>query len=170
MPTKSNAGHVKSNNGNSAIYPISDQFGMITSHAGLRATEFCYKKREEIYGEGEPAEYVYQILSGAVRSYKLLSDGRRQIGAFYLPGDVIGLETGPSHRMTAEAIADTTVRPMLPPRLLLDVGVGLDQARIDGKTFASNQTGRNACFDDTFEHATKNISLAEALVAGTRER
>ena len=79
-------------------------------HAGLVASEFSYRKEEEIYGEDEPAEYVYQVITGAVRNYKLLSDGRRQIGAFYLPGDVFGLESGPTHRLTAEAIVDTTVR------------------------------------------------------------
>jgi CRP/FNR family nitrogen fixation transcriptional regulator len=42
-----------------------------------------------------------------VRSHKLLSDGRRQIGAFHLPGDVFGLESGGTHRLTAEAIVDT---------------------------------------------------------------
>jgi CRP/FNR family nitrogen fixation transcriptional regulator len=40
----------------------------------------------------------------------MLSDGRRQIGAFHLPGDVFGLEAGANHRLAAEAIADTTVR------------------------------------------------------------
>ena len=60
-------------------HPVSDQFGAITGHVGLVATEFSYRKDEEIYGEDEPAEYVYQVVTGAVRSYKLLSDGRRQI-------------------------------------------------------------------------------------------
>ena len=82
----------------------------LTGHAGLVATEFSYRKDEEIYGEDEPAEYVYQVIRGAVRTYKLLSDGRRQIGAFHLPGDVFGLESGTSHRLAAEAIIDTTVR------------------------------------------------------------
>ena len=72
--------------------------------------EFTYKKGSEIYGEKEPAEYVYQVKTGAVRSYKLLSDGRRQIGAFHLAGDVFGLENGGAHRFTAEAIIDTMVR------------------------------------------------------------
>ena len=73
-------------------------------------SEFTYKKGTEIYGEKEPAEYVYQVKIGAVRSYKLLSDGRRQIGAFHLAGDIFGLENGSEHRFTAEAIVDTTVR------------------------------------------------------------
>lgn len=72
--------------------------------------EFHYKKGAEVYGEKEPADFVYQVTSGAVRSYKLLSDGRRQIGAFHLVGDVFGLEYGGVHRFTAEAIIDTTMR------------------------------------------------------------
>ncbi|MGE0285571.1 MAG: helix-turn-helix domain-containing protein [Bradyrhizobium sp.] len=87
-----------------------DQFGILTGHAGLVATEFTYRKDEEIYGEDEQAEYVYQVIRGAVRTYKLLSDGRRQIGAFHLPGDVFGLESGATHRLAAEAILDTTLR------------------------------------------------------------
>jgi CRP/FNR family transcriptional regulator, nitrogen fixation regulation protein len=69
-----------------------------------------YRKGVEIYGEKEPADYVYQVTTGAVRTYKLLSDGRRQIGAFHLVGDVFGLENSEVHRFTAEAIVDTTLR------------------------------------------------------------
>src|SRR6187401_2149286 len=72
--------------------------------------EFTYKKGTEIYGEKEPADYVYQVKKGAVRSYKLLSDGSRQMGAFHLAGDLFGLENGSEHRFTAEAIVETTVR------------------------------------------------------------
>ena len=92
------------------IAPPVDQFSVIASCSGLIATEFSYKKDEEIYGEGEPSEYVYQVIRGAVRTYKLLNDGRRQIGAFHLAGDVFGLDPGSTHRLTAEAITDTTVR------------------------------------------------------------
>jgi CRP/FNR family transcriptional regulator, nitrogen fixation regulation protein len=88
----------------------SDRFGVLTGHAGLVATEFTYRKDEEIYGEDEAAEYVYQVIRGAVRTYKLLSDGRRQIGAFHLPGDVFGLESTATHRLAAEAILDATLR------------------------------------------------------------
>jgi CRP/FNR family transcriptional regulator, nitrogen fixation regulation protein len=81
-----------------------------TAQARIIASEFNYRKGKEIFGEKEPAEYVYQVTAGAVRSYKLLSDGRRQIGAFHLVGDVFGLENGSFHRFTAEAIVDTSVR------------------------------------------------------------
>ena len=80
------------------------------SNPRVSLNEFTYKKGAEIYGEKEPADYVYQVKIGAVRSYKLLSDGRRQIGAFHLAGDIFGLENGSEHRFTAEAIVNTTVR------------------------------------------------------------
>jgi CRP/FNR family nitrogen fixation transcriptional regulator len=76
----------------------------------VSSNEFSYRKGAEIYGEKEPASYVYQVKAGAVRSYKLLCDGRRQIGAFHLVGDIFGLENGEEHRFTAEAIVNTTVR------------------------------------------------------------
>jgi CRP/FNR family nitrogen fixation transcriptional regulator len=80
------------------------------SNPKVSLNEFTYNKGAEIYGEKEPAVYVYQVKVGAVRSYKLLSDGRRQIGAFHLVGDIFGLENGSEHRFTAEAIVNTTVR------------------------------------------------------------
>ena len=90
---------------------IRGEFGMeIASNPRLTLNEFTYKKGTEIYGEKEPADYVYQVKTGAARSYKLLSDGRRQIGAFHLVGDIFGLENSSEHRFTAEAIVDTTVR------------------------------------------------------------
>src|SRR6185437_10713728 len=79
------------------------------SQAEIVLSEFKYRRGAEIFGEAEPAEYVYQVIDGAARSYKLLSDGRRQIGAFHLIGDIFGLENGGVHRFTAEAIVDTTV-------------------------------------------------------------
>jgi len=52
---------------------------------------------------------TYKVTKGAVRTYKILSDGRRQIGGFHLPGDIFGLEIGKQHQFSAEAISKTTV-------------------------------------------------------------
>ena len=68
-----------------------------------------FARNEEIYGEAEPADFIYKVVSGAVRMYKVLNDGRRQIGAFYLPGDTFGLEVGDLHDSSAEAIGEVTV-------------------------------------------------------------
>jgi CRP/FNR family transcriptional regulator, nitrogen fixation regulation protein len=63
----------------------------------------------EIYGESEPAEHLYMVVSGAVRTYKVLVDGRRQICAFHLPGDFFGLETGETHSFSAEAVNSSKI-------------------------------------------------------------
>jgi len=75
-------------------------------------SQMRFDPNEEIFGEGEPAEYVYKVTKGAVRTYKILCDGRRQIGGFYLPGDIFGLEVGKEHQFSAEAINDVTVLVM----------------------------------------------------------
>lgn len=69
-----------------------------------------FKRSAEIYGEGEPSDYFYTVVTGAVRTCKAMGDGRRQIGAFYLQGDIFGLETRDEHFFTAEAVIDTRVR------------------------------------------------------------
>jgi CRP/FNR family transcriptional regulator, nitrogen fixation regulation protein len=81
-------------------------------------SDFTYRRDNEIFGEAEPANYVYQVKFGAVRTFKLLSDGRRQIGAFHLPGDIFGIESGDFYRFTAEAIRETRVQITKQERLL----------------------------------------------------
>jgi CRP/FNR family transcriptional regulator, nitrogen fixation regulation protein len=76
---------------------------------GLIGTPFAYEREAEIYGEGEEAEFLYEVVRGAVRTHKVLNDGRRQITGFHLPGDLFGLEQGAVHRHTAEALSDTQV-------------------------------------------------------------
>jgi len=68
-----------------------------------------FERNAEIYGEGEPADYLYKVMSGAVRIYKVLTDGRRQISAFHLPGDVFGIEPGKQHAWSAEAVGNSSI-------------------------------------------------------------
>jgi CRP/FNR family nitrogen fixation transcriptional regulator len=69
-----------------------------------------YAPDVEIYGEGEPSEYFYRVVSGAVRTYKMLVDGRRQICAFHLRGDLFGLESDDEHAFSAETIVNSKIR------------------------------------------------------------
>jgi CRP/FNR family nitrogen fixation transcriptional regulator len=64
----------------------------------------------EIYAQGEKAGSVYQVEFGAVRVYRLLADGRRQISAFHLAGETFGFEADVKHHFFAEAINATAVR------------------------------------------------------------
>jgi CRP/FNR family transcriptional regulator, nitrogen fixation regulation protein len=75
----------------------------------LMGAHMTFARNAEIYGEAEAADYLYKVVSGAVRTCKVTADGRRQIGGFYLPGDIFGLETGDVHVFSAEAIGEATV-------------------------------------------------------------
>jgi len=75
----------------------------------LMGAIMSYPRNAEIFGENEPADYLYKVIGGSVRTYKILSDGRRQIGGFYLPGDIFGLQFADEHTFSAEAITDAKV-------------------------------------------------------------
>ena len=80
--------------------------GTATKVAGLRRSLI---KGEELFAEGDAADHFYKVVSGTLRTCKLLSDGRRQIDEFHLAGDIFGFEPGQEHRFSAEAVGDATV-------------------------------------------------------------
>jgi CRP/FNR family transcriptional regulator, nitrogen fixation regulation protein len=84
-------------------------FNSIAGSMELMGTRISYARNVEIFGEGEPAEYLYKVVSGSVRSCKLLDDGRRQVTGFYMVGEVFGLELDEDHHFSAEAINDAVV-------------------------------------------------------------
>jgi len=75
----------------------------------LIGARMSFSRNTEIYGDEEPADYLYKVASGAVRICKVLDDGRRQITAFCLPGEIFGFEVGDVHRFAAEAIIDSRI-------------------------------------------------------------
>lgn len=68
-----------------------------------------FAQNREIYSEGDEAETFFKIVAGVVRTCKFLSDGRRQIDAFYVEGDIFGFEADDEHRLSAEAVSDCTL-------------------------------------------------------------
>ena len=73
-----------------------------------------YTANAEIFAQGEKAGAIYQVTFGAIRIYRLLADGRRQISAFHFAGEVFGLEPGERHEFFAEAITNAGVRNIKP--------------------------------------------------------
>lgn len=63
----------------------------------------------EIFAEGEDNDCFFRVISGVVRVCKFLSDGRRQIEAFHVAGEVFGFELGGEHILSAEAVSDCTL-------------------------------------------------------------
>jgi CRP-like cAMP-binding protein len=68
-----------------------------------------FPRDKEIYAEGAPSKYWYQVISGTVRLVSLLADGRRHIGGFYLAGDCFGFDLGGTRSFAAEAVEDSFV-------------------------------------------------------------
>lgn len=60
-----------------------------------------------IFEETEPANHVFNVTGGAIKIYKLLSDGRRQVTGFLFPGDFLGLTHNESYAYSAEALTAT---------------------------------------------------------------
>ena len=101
--------------------PDADALGQSMQLMGAMMT---YPRNAEIFGENEPAEYLYKVVSGSVRTYKILGDGRRQVGGFYLPGDIFGLEFADEHTLSAEAI--TSCKVLVVKRSALNALAGRD--------------------------------------------
>lgn len=57
-----------------------------------------------LFHEGDPTDFVFNLTSGALKLYKLLPDGRRQITGFLFPGEFLGITFGEEHFFTAEAV------------------------------------------------------------------
>ena len=77
---------------------------------GRQGALTAFVRDEEIYGQGDEVEYLYRLVKGAVRTSRLGSDGRRQVGDFYYAGDLFGLEPGPDHQFAAQALSDCEVQ------------------------------------------------------------
>jgi CRP-like cAMP-binding protein len=72
-------------------------------------TTLRVNKNAALFQEGDASEHVYKVVSGAMRTCRMLMDGRRQISDFILPGDFFGLDWQSAHSFTAEALTDTVV-------------------------------------------------------------
>jgi len=98
-----------SRNGSSARSSLPPPFAM----APAQPVTF-HGAGSEVYGQGEKAGGLYQIEFGCVRVYRLLADGRRQISAFHVAGEVFGFEADGTHHFFAEAIVATGLRILRP--------------------------------------------------------
>jgi CRP/FNR family nitrogen fixation transcriptional regulator len=73
----------------------------------LQGSEKAHAAGATIYAQSEPAEFIYQVISGVVRTIGLHRDGRRIVHGFHLPGEIFGLEREKLHYCSAEAVGDT---------------------------------------------------------------
>jgi CRP/FNR family nitrogen fixation transcriptional regulator len=71
-----------------------------------------YETDQPIYGHGERSGTVFRVMYGAVRVFRLLSDGRRQVVAFHVAGETFGFEAGATRSFFAEATVPTGLEPV----------------------------------------------------------
>lgn len=83
--------------------------GIAASPLSTLGVVVCRGAGEEIFGEGEAAQHIYQVVHGAVRTYQILSDGRRQVCEFHLPGDFVALDADGDYRYAAEGMTEVTL-------------------------------------------------------------
>lgn len=65
-----------------------------------------FGQNDTIYNEGDEDTCSYKVLTGAVRLSKMMSNGRRQIVKFALPGDFFGINWLHQQAETADALID----------------------------------------------------------------
>ena len=59
---------------------------------------------EPLFDESTPADHVFNVTDGAMKVYKLLPDGRRQITGFLFAGDFLGFANDDAYAYSAEAV------------------------------------------------------------------
>jgi CRP/FNR family transcriptional regulator, nitrogen fixation regulation protein len=97
-----------------------------------------FEAGQEVVGEGDPTESFFLVMRGMFRAVKFTRDGRRQVFAFYMPGDLCGLEPDVSHKLTIEAV-DSSAMAILPRhacRVRMNDDPRINAALFDGATRA----------------------------------
>jgi CRP/FNR family transcriptional regulator len=101
-----------------------------------------FAAREIVALQGSQADSVFTVTEGVVRLYRLLTDGRRQLLGFALPGDFLGLSLFDTYNFSADAVTDTTV------------------CRFPRKSFASYVETRPHIVQRLYETSSHELSLA----------
>ena len=125
--------------GHTIEHPLA-RFGLhapVTSRRSVRALDTFFaqaplrhmKAKEPLFTEGDLKSHVFQVESGAVLVYKILSDGFRQIVNFAFAGDLIGLDASTDYSFDAETIAPTKLRAVSSSALLRHASVNASVAK-----------------------------------------
>jgi len=72
------------------------------------AQSHAWVAKARLFAQDDAADFVYNITAGVVRLYILLSDGRRQVIGFALPGDFLGLALSDRYGFCADVVDSVT--------------------------------------------------------------
>ncbi|PWE55471.1 Crp/Fnr family transcriptional regulator [Metarhizobium album] len=65
---------------------------------------------QALFFEGDAARHLFRVISGTIRIFKIISDGRRVITRFLHAGDIIGVSLKDVYLNSADAIGDACVQ------------------------------------------------------------
>ena len=153
---------------------LSDLFGACIPH--FHGTVVSYLPGQEVVGDGDPTENFFLVMDGLFRAEKLTADGRRQVFAFHMAGELCGLEPDGSHKVTIEAQDHATmaVLPRSLCRFLMKVHPEISGALFDGArralTLATDHTVIIGCGSAEERVAWFLTGLSARSVGGGRAR
>jgi len=79
---------------------------VLIDRIGVRVS---YEPKASIFQENDPAENVFKVVNGLVCTFKILADGRRPIGSFYLSNDFFGFGLADQYTLSAQAVTNAKV-------------------------------------------------------------
>ncbi|MGC1259206.1 MAG: helix-turn-helix domain-containing protein [Jannaschia helgolandensis] len=68
-----------------------------------------FKSGAYLYHEGDDATNVYEVVSGVLRLTRVLENGKRQVIAFGLPGDIVGFPNGTRHHTDCDVLSSAEI-------------------------------------------------------------
>jgi CRP/FNR family nitrogen fixation transcriptional regulator len=118
--------------------------GLPEAMEALATPKRCHRG-QGLYGREEPVEYWYRVMSGMMRKTAIMSDGRRRIVDFLLPGDFFGFSAQDERDFDVEAVIEGTVLACYPRHRIevladSDVEVGRHVRRLTVKALCRLQS------------------------------
>jgi CRP/FNR family transcriptional regulator, nitrogen fixation regulation protein len=92
-----------------ALTVADDQQLLNRAICALQRGPVRYHRNNVVVCEGDPADYMFLVVSGTVRTCRTYQTGNRSIIAFYLPGDLLGWTNSAKHSLSVEAATDAIV-------------------------------------------------------------
>jgi CRP/FNR family transcriptional regulator, nitrogen fixation regulation protein len=90
--------------------PVADTTSFGVESVDRAGTVVSFYGGSQLYGEEEPVNYLFRLVTGVARGYRMTPDGRRQVVAFYVPGDLFGFEVNGEYTFSVEAVSNIKVR------------------------------------------------------------
>ena len=87
--------------------PAMPQAERVVAELDRTGTAVLCRRGQTLVKEGDPAEYIFRVVSGALRAVRLLADGRRHVASFLVSGDFVGLVDGETYGSSVEALGDS---------------------------------------------------------------